>query len=124
MRNLANVLATIFMLAALVVGVVAQSPSLIVTSVAWSPDGTKVAVAYGTGRYDHNHPEYYAIQIFNADMTQVLQNLTGSQCGVLSIDWNFNGSKLAAATQETFGVHVWNVQTGQLIMTDQEGGQG
>ena len=95
-----------------------------ITSVAWSPDGTKIAVGYGTYVCDPDHPEFYDIEILDAQTEQVNQTLTGSLCDISELSWSPDSSRLAASSHDSVGVRVWNVQSGQLLATAERGGQG
>jgi len=48
-----------------------------VTSVAWSPDGSKIAVGRGTDVCDRGNLSFYSIQILDSGTGQVVQNLSG-----------------------------------------------
>lgn len=90
---------------------------------AWSPDGSQIAVGRGTERCESD-PNLYTIQITDVVSQQGIQNLVGSFCSVTDIDWSPDGTKIAASTLDGLGLRVWDVQTGQLVATVQRGGQG
>jgi WD40 repeat protein len=102
---------------------VQQGPVTYITSLAWSPDSSKIAVGYGIESCEGN-PNLYTIQILDAVTQQVVQTLAGSTCDITSLDWSPDGTRLAASSLDGIGTRVWDVQSGQLLMEAQTGGQG
>ncbi|MEO8611114.1 MAG: WD40 repeat domain-containing protein [Chloroflexota bacterium] len=94
-----------------------------ISSLAWSPDGSKVAIGYATP-YCDSDPQFYIIHILDPVTRNVIQNLTGSTCSITSLDWSPDGTKVAASSLDDWGLRVWDAQTGQLVSTIQVGGQG
>ncbi len=87
---------------------ITAQPNPILT-VAWSPDGSKVAATVGT-----------EIHIWNIDTWQVLQILQGHLAPVWSVDWSPDGSKLASAVNlysPNFNFFIWETTTWQKILT-------
>ncbi len=105
--------------------VLAQSETpYVITSIAWSPDGTQIAVGRGIKGDCQPNSDMVDVQIIDANFRQVIQELSGSHCQITSVDWNTEGTKLVAGSLEGVGTRVWDIQTGQLVMVANEGGQG
>ena len=77
-----------------------------VWSVAWSPDGTKLATASA----DHT------AKVWNASTGRELLTLRGHQDSVRSVAWSPDGSKLATASAD-HTAKVWNASTGRELNT-------
>ncbi len=77
-----------------------------VWSIAWSPDGTRLATA----------SEDKTVQLWEATQGRKLQTLTGHQAGILSIVWSPDGSKLATASEDKTA-KVWDVSSGRALLT-------
>lgn len=84
-----------------------------VISVAWSPDGTRLA----SGSWDHSvilwaiHP---AGNGSDAATSERLRTLSGNEYSVESVAWSPDGTKLASAA---LGVFVWDTETGEQLHT-------
>ena len=76
-----------------------------VSTVAWSPDGTKVA----SGSSDDT------VKIWNPDTGAVEKTLSHSG-DVRQIAWSPDGTMLASASND-YTVNIWNANTGQLVKT-------
>ncbi len=98
-------------------------PETFISSVAWSPNGKQIAVGYATDTCEPA-PNLYTIDVLDAVSHQVVQKLSGSNCDIMSMDWSPDGTKLAAASLDGFGLRAWDVGSGELVMTVQRGGQG
>ena len=77
-----------------------------VTSVSWSPDGTKI-VSASTDR---------TIRVWSIDTGECLQTLKGHIGGVLAVSWSPDGKKIASASYD-FTIRVWSANTGQCLKT-------
>ncbi|MGE4168377.1 MAG: hypothetical protein AB7E68_02420, partial [Candidatus Babeliales bacterium] len=77
-----------------------------VFSVAWSPDGTKLA----SGSWDKT------IKIWNAQTGTELQTLTGHTGFVHSVAWSPDGTKLASGSYDKT-IKIWDAQTGTELQT-------
>ena len=77
-----------------------------VSSVAFSPDGSKVA----SGSYDRT------VRVWNVATGQVEQTLEGHSNSVWSVAFSPDGSKVASGSYDST-VRVWNVATGQVEQT-------
>ncbi|MBI5666440.1 MAG: WD40 repeat domain-containing protein [Chloroflexi bacterium] len=86
-----------------------------VHDIAWSPDGTQVAVGQGSYVCDYEDFSKHAVQILDAATGQVVSQLVLHACTVTSLDWNHDGSQLITiGGTDGFGV-VWNMATGKPI---------
>jgi WD40 repeat protein len=92
-----------------------------IISVAWSPDGTKLAITGGPEVCDNPDLSLYDVRIVNPATNQTLLNLSGNRCYLTSLTWSPDGSKLMGASLRR--VHIWNALTGQLV-SDNIRGQG
>jgi WD40 repeat protein len=90
-----------------------------IASLRWSPDGSMIAIASGGNRC----PLQSMIKILDSQTTELLRTIT-IDCQLTGIDWSPDGTKLAVSSIDTLGARVWDIQTGQLLMTIQDGGQG
>lgn len=99
-------------------------PDTYVSSVAWSRDGTMIAVGRATSSCEPDFIELYNIEILDAATQETLQTLKGAFCNITSIDWSPDSSKVAASTLDGLGAYVWDALTGQLVSRAQHGGQG
>jgi WD40 repeat protein len=72
-------------------------------SVAWSPDGTKIA----SGSADRT------IEIWNASSCSMLRNLSGHSDYVSSVAWSPDGTKIASVSYKT--INIWNASSGSLL---------
>lgn len=81
----------------------------LITSVAWSPDESKIATGQNNGM----------IKIWDTNTQQILAILQGHQARISSIRWHSNGTQLISGSfDET--VRIWNVSSGQEVTKLQE----
>jgi len=100
-----------YMIAAVVVpllltlsGVAAQSlPSPTILAVAWSPDGSKLAVAGTEG-----------VRVIDVASNQELPGFEGAAPPVYAIAWSPDGNKLASSGADKL-INIWDVSNGTLI---------
>ena len=85
-----------------------QDSSQTIYSIAWSSDGSKIAVGR-SGRID----------ILNASNQILLKTLTGNKGRLFAIDWSSDSTKVAGASLNPNGLTVWDVSTGQIIASRQ-----
>ena len=96
-----------------------ETPHKVVYVIAWSPDGSMIAVGNGS---DPCGPS--EIQILDAQTQAVINTLPGGGCLWYSFDWSPDGTKIAVTTLGDIGIRVWDVKTGQLAMAGQGPTQG
>jgi WD40 repeat protein len=77
----------------------------VVNAVAWSPDGTYLAVG---GDDDQ-------VQIVNPRTDQVLVTYTGHIDRITAVAWSPNGQEVASGSDDTT-VQVWNPFTGKMLI--------
>ncbi len=92
-----------------------------IVSVAWSPDGTKLAIAGGPSVCDNADLSLYDVRIIDPATNQMQVNISGNRCYVTSLAWSPDGSKVIGAT--IGGVRIWSALSGQLVL-DKIRGQG
>ena len=73
--------------------------------IAYSPDGTRLAVASGIG-----------IWIYDAETDKELDLLTGHTFGVWSVAFSSNGNLLASGSEDNT-ICLWDAHTGRLLHT-------
>jgi WD40 repeat protein len=73
-------------------------------SLAWSLDGSKIAVGRGGAPF---------VQIIDASTLTIIKDLSTISGTVFSLDWNQDGTKLAEVT--IYGGHVWDVGTWEVV---------
>jgi dipeptidyl aminopeptidase/acylaminoacyl peptidase len=83
------------------------SPIIELTTISWSPDGKKIAVA----RVDS------AVQIWDVESSHLLQTITNEGQRVDSISWRSNNQQIATIINATGRLDVWNVENGSLVTT-------
>lgn len=96
-----------------------QGISHIIFSVAWSPDGSMIAV--GSGPQVCNNPDLalYDVKIIDPSTHQVLQTISGNTCVINGLEWSPDGSKLLGVSLDE--VYVWNSTTGEVLLENVEG---
>ena len=74
-------------------------------ALAWSPDGSQIAVSISGG-----------IMLLEAETGRLIRTLTGHAWGVWSLAWSPNGRTLAAGEDFTGGhMAIWEVAAGRLL---------
>jgi WD40 repeat protein len=124
MRQMSICIVLVFSLFSLTIKTTSQELIPYIRSVAWSPDGSQIAVGYGVDQCSNEHPEYYDIKLFDAESLDLVQTLLGNTCAITQIDWSPDGKRLASSSGDSRGARAWDVETGELLMTIQTGGQG
>jgi WD40 repeat protein len=115
----ASILFILCFFALLAIETTAQEVTPAISSVAWSMDGSMIAVGYGTGQCVPDRPDLYTIEIIDVATNQVLHTLSGAECRVMALEWSPDGSKLASASRDGIGIRIWDVATWQLMITKQ-----
>ncbi len=89
-----------------------ETPLNIVYDIAWSPDGSKIAVGIGGDKCSPS-----IINLLDAESEEEITHLSGSSCPARFLDWSPDGTKIAGTTFEELGVRVWDIATEQVVMT-------
>jgi WD40 repeat protein len=87
-----------------------------VDTMAWSPDGRQLAIGIRS-------EQLTGIEVYDGDGNFLLKSIP-STGHILSMDWNFDGTKIAALVSGTpDSVHIWDLNSRQtpLITIPQEG---
>lgn len=81
---------------------------LLTPGIAWSPDGTKIALAVKSGQYD-------AIMIVDVESGKQ-ERITSGINGIFSVDWSPDGTMLAFVGQKTpqSDIYIYNLATKQF----------
>jgi WD40 repeat protein len=89
-----------------------------VRSIAWSPDGTQIAVGSGTDVCDFEHPENFKIAFYDAATGVELDQFHAYRCTARSLEWNSDGSKFVSTGGASDGVGlVWDMIENRTIAT-------
>lgn len=85
-----------------------------VAAIAWSPDGTQLAVGQGLAQCSQilNDPRY-TVEVFDAASGEILHRFMQLFCLPHAIAWNPNGNMLAIGSNDR-GLWLWDVETGHV----------
>ncbi|MEO8611576.1 MAG: hypothetical protein ABI690_27000 [Chloroflexota bacterium] len=105
---------TLFLIGVLIIlscvsGVKASSEKLderTVRHLAWSPDGTRIAV----GDYTPT------IQIWDVTIEQDTFDLKGQDGSAFGLVWSPDGTRIASNSWDKSGINIWDTSTGQLLI--------
>ncbi len=90
-----------------------------IRSVAWSPDGTQIAVGQGSYICNTDDPNEHEIQILDAISLQMTQELVFHTCTVTSLDWSSDGKRLVSTGGVDGTAIVWDISSGKPISISQ-----
>lgn len=82
-------------------------PTMAIPDLAWSPDGARLAVAYGEG----------IARVFDIRSGQLVFDLTGHSAGITDIDWSADGRYLATLSSSDGMLRLWQAGTGWPTLT-------
>lgn len=91
------------------IGSTSAQTSVSILSVAWSPDGTQIAVGQSNA----------TIAVWDAQSAELLFTLSGHQEEVLALDWSPDGTSLASGSSDG-SVRIWNIETQQSLRVIQD----
>ena len=94
-----------------------------INSVAWSSDCETIALGYATSYCEVEHPEYYDIELINAQTLQPQATLSGHTCDITSLDWHSDNRRLLSTSIDR-SARVWDTTTLSQIMITGIGSQG
>ncbi len=97
-----------------------------VRRIAWSPDGSKIAVGSGFQFCSSNpdHINTFPVDILDASTGELLKSLVGNHCYTDSVDWSPDSTKVVGTTIEPVGMRIWDVASGLVIVEGQMPVQG
>jgi WD40 repeat protein len=98
-----------------------------VYTVDWSPGGTQIAFAGGVDGCDPNNTipiETFDILIQDVQTHELSSQLTGNTCKVVQVKWSPDGTKIASLSYDDTGFRIWDVSTGEILVTNQISTQG
>lgn len=76
-----------------------------ITSVAWSPDGDKIATATNTGR----------LYVWDVATDSLLREFQAHEGAIYSLSWNPDGARLASISSHDGLMRIWNTTYSNLI---------
>jgi WD40 repeat protein len=82
-------------------------------SVAWSPDGSKIAYGISPSRCNLSNNNYYISIISTATGFESLRIDLRDRCPIIELQWSSDSSKLLSSTWQE--ANVWQVSDGQLL---------
>jgi WD40 repeat protein len=86
----------------------AQGLDRIIFSLAWSPDGSTIAVG-----------QFGRVELVDAVSGATIKHLTGSGGPITAVDWSSDSTRVAGASANPNGVAIWNINTGQMMVSRQ-----
>jgi WD40 repeat protein len=86
-------------------------------SVAWSPDGTRIASASSNGIASNPAG---LVQVWEANTGTIVLNYRGHPFGAMDVAWSLDGARLASAGGPDGTAQVWDAQSGELLITYQD----
>src|SRR5258706_354772 len=83
-------------------------------SIAWSPDGTSLAVGLPNANWPAKPSEVQIWSSATGQLTATFQDTNTFEGNIDGLAWSPNGKYLAESSAE---IHIWKVATGQLVAT-------
>jgi WD40 repeat protein len=107
-------LTALLLLSVITISTFAQQEEVL--SIAWSPDGTQIAVGSGIDLCDFEHPEKFKIAFYDAETGSEVDYFNAYRCTARALDWNSDGSKLVSTGGASDGVGiVWDMIENRVI---------
>lgn len=82
--------------------------------IAWSPDGTMVAISRGQGSCNPNALDTFVIELVSVTANQETRHLRGHTCPPNSLAWSPDGTTIVSSAVAN-GAFTWNVETGEIV---------
>lgn len=86
-----------------------------VTSLAWSPDGSRIAIGAGSGKCWQSGDKYSIRMISPSNPINAIEEWSYHNCTVIDMAWNSDNTKLISAGSYE-GSTVWDTLTGKPIL--------
>jgi WD40 repeat protein len=93
-----------------------------VYKIAWSPDGSMIAISGGLKGCDTESSIGHAVRIFDAVTGEIVKRLLGLPCPSIGVDWSPDGTQLLGVEGNT--AYIWDVATEKLLQTTSFNMQG
>ena len=91
-----------------------------VESLAYSPDGSKIAIASGPFTCDdpdNPAPDAYAVSVLDVTTGQIEKRFRGSTCALVDVAWSPDGTKIATSSFNGHEAFIWDVASETLLAT-------
>jgi WD40 repeat protein len=85
-----------------------------VWSMAWSPDGNRIALGAGPEVCRQSDNDY-SVRIISAATGDVTNNLIYHNCSVTDLDWDPDGAQLVTTSDIEGEAYIWDIDTGQRL---------
>lgn len=86
----------------------------VIERIAWSPDGSKIAIAGGGSSCDPSKLDDYAVRIFNVATRQITNRFRAHTCQLVDVSWSPDGSRIASSGMDGYAF-IQNSTTGQFM---------
>lgn len=96
----------------------AAQDAISISSLAYSPDGTMIAVSGSIAGENGTNTDVFAVRVLDASTGQVMKRLLGMTSPSTSVSWSPDHRKLASLSISTLSeVYIWDVANEELLLT-------